>query len=85
MFSSQSYEKWVHMSGCQLEKGIQKLLLETVTYITITETLEKVMCIIQCRKHHPHNCNRDSHLHNYNKNCHPHIRCRNCHLHKNCK
>ena len=66
-------------------------LLQTVTYIAIKEgltciiTIETVMCIIQRRKYHLHNCNRNSHLHNYNKNFQPHLRCRKCHLHMCCR
>ena len=48
--------------------------------ITCIITIDTVMCIMHCRKYHPHNCNRNVHLHNYNKNCNPHICCRNCHL-----
>ena len=49
-------EKWVSVRERNL-----KLLLETVTYIAITETvtsiitIETVMCIIHCRKYHLHN------------------------------
>ena len=65
MFFGQFYEKPVAVRGRNI-----KLLLETVTYKPITETVtsiitkEKVMCIMRCRKYHPHSCNRDSHLHN---------------------
>ena len=57
MFSGQLYEKWVSVR----ERNI-KLLLETVTYIAVTEivtyiiTIESVMYIMHCRKYHLHNC-----------------------------
>ena len=63
MCFGQFYEKWVSVR----EKNI-KLLLETVNYIAITETvtciitIETVMYIMHWRKYHLHNCNRDSHL-----------------------
>ena len=66
MFSGQFYEKWV-----SVRESSMKLLLETVTCII---TIETVMCIMQCRKYHLHNCNKDSHLCNYCRNCHPLIR-----------
>ena len=77
MFFGQFYENWVSVR----EKNL-KLLLGTVTYKAITETvpciitIETVMSIMHCRK---------SHLPNYNKNCHPYICCRNCHLHQLCR
>ena len=73
-FSGQFYEKWMSLR----ERNIN-LLLEAVTYMAATErttciiAIEIVMCIMQCRKYHVHDCNRDSHLHNFSKNCHPHI------------
>ena len=60
MFSVQFYEKML-----SVRERNMKLLLETVTYIAIKErvtciiTMETVMCIMHCRKYHPHNCNRD--------------------------
>ena len=60
MFSGQLYEKWVSVR----ERNI-KLLLETVTYIAVTEivtyiiTIESVMYIMHCRKYHLHNCNKN--------------------------
>ena len=81
LFSNQFYEKIL-----SIRERNMKLLLETVTYSTVTcITMEIVMCIMHCRKYHLYDCNRDSHLHNYNKNCHPHICCRNCHLHMCCR
>ena len=68
MFSSQFYEKWVSVR----ERNV-KLLLESVTYIAITET---VTCILQqkqlCTAESTTciNCRRDSHLHKQNKNWH---------------
>ena len=62
------------------------MLLEAVTYMAAMETAtciitkEIVMCIMQCRKYHLHDCNKDS-LHNFSKNCHPHIWCRIFHWH----
>ena len=67
-----------------------KLLLETFIYVAITVTvicrikIETVMWIMQSRKCHLYNFNRDSHLHNCNENCHPHICCSNCYLHSCC-
>ena len=82
MFSGQFYEKWMSVR----ERNIN-LLLEAVTYMATTETatctitIEIVMWIMDCRKYHLHDYNRDSHLHNFNKNYHPHICCRNFYLH----
>ena len=67
-----------------------KLLLEIFIYVAITVTvicrikIETVMWIMQSRKCHLYNFNRDPHLHNYNENCHPHICCSNCYLHICC-
>ena len=66
MFSGKFYEKWVSFR----ERNI-KLLLETVTYITTTETvtciitIEIVISIMHFRKCYLHDCNRDSHVHNF--------------------
>ena len=75
-------------NGYQLEKykaanwNIYIATTETVTCIT---TIEIVMCIMHCRKHYLHDCNRGSHLHSFNKNCHPYICCRKFHPHKCCR
>ena len=56
MFSGQFYEKWVSVREMNI-----KLLLESVTYKAITETvtsiitIETVMCIRHCKKYHLHN------------------------------
>ena len=47
--------------GCQLEKGNYYKKLPCII------TIETVMCIMNCRKYHMHNYNRNSHLHNQNK------------------
>ena len=90
MFSGQFYEKCVSVR----ERNI-KLLLETVAYMTIRETvtciitIEIVMCIMHCRKHYLHDymllALHYSHVHNSNKNCYPYIFCRNFQLHKCCR
>ena len=67
-----------------------KLLLEIFIYVAVTITvicrikIETVMRIMQSRKCHLYNFNRDPHLHNYNENCHPHICYSNCYLHICC-
>ena len=81
MFFGQFYEKWMPVR----ERNIIRLL-EAVIYMATMETatciitLEIVMCIMQCRRHHLYDCNRDSHHHNFNNNCDPHICCRNFNL-----
>ena len=73
MKNGQFYEKWMSVR----ERNIN-FLLKAVTYMATMETVtciittEIVMCIMQCRKYHLHDCNKDS-LHNFSKNCHPHI------------
>ena len=68
MFSGQFYEKWMSVR----ERNI-KLLLEAVTYMATMETgtciitIEIVMYIMDCRKYHLYDCNRDSHLRNLKK------------------
>ena len=50
-----------------------KLLLEAVIWMATMEittciiTIETVMCIMNGRKYHFHDCDRDSHLHNFKK------------------
>ena len=67
-----------------------KLLLKTVTYTAVKErvtcviTIGTVMCIINCRKYHLHNCNRNSHLHDCNRKIHQHTSNRKYYL-KTCK
>ena len=64
MFFGQFYETWVSVT----ERNT-KFLLETVTYIAITEivtciaVIEIVICIMRCRKYHQHNCKEDCYLH----------------------
>ena len=56
MFFGQFYEKRVSVRESNI-----KLLLETVNYIAITETvtciitIETDLCIMHCRKYHMHN------------------------------
>ena len=53
IFFGKFYEKWV-----SVREGIMKLLLETVTYISTTETViciiavEIVMCIMNCKRYY---------------------------------
>ena len=62
----------VNLQNVGLRERNIKLLLETFTYVAITETvtcaikIETVMWIMHCRKCHLHNYNRDSYLRSYN-------------------
>ena len=53
MFFCQFYEKWV-----SVREWNKKLLLESVTYIDITETeTYTIKTVVPCRKYHLHNSN----------------------------